>query len=103
MGLKVTDYGDVCPLGKFSIDVASGCGSYDEDPVKACFNCNFADDSVKEFNLEAICKCPNDLTWNEYDILRKGYASEGGGSREGFWNYVSENMKVVGGVEVKKD
>ena len=72
MPLKQTEYGGICPLGKFRLDPAAP-GSYTADPVEKCINCNFSDMSIKRFDLEKICKCPSDMDWNEYDKLRKRY------------------------------
>ena len=86
-----------CPLGKFKLDIEEICGSYNKDPVKVCIECNFGDLSKDMKNLEEVCKCPRDMTWNEYDRLRKEYCKiKKDNSRESFWkfvedNYVSEN------------
>ncbi|MBU4069707.1 MAG: hypothetical protein KJ646_01885 [Nanoarchaeota archaeon] len=83
----------VCPLEKFGFDYpGSNFGrGYDRDPVEACLNCNFSNLYGKEFNLEEICQCPEDMTWDEYDVLREAYsflAIEP--SKKGFWDFVNE-------------
>lgn len=96
MPLFQTKYGGECPLGKFKIDMASP-GSYTADPVEACFVCNFADNSVEKFDLEQICQCPVDMTWNEYNRLKKDFlATEKDGKRltkKDFWEFVRENYR----------
>ena len=89
MPLRETLYGKECPLNKFMVEVTSG--SYSDDPVKLCLNCNFADISSKESDLEKICQCPDGMNWTEYDRLRKSYSSTGGNlTREGFLEFVKE-------------
>jgi hypothetical protein len=93
MPLKQTEYGGICPLGKFRLDPAAP-GSYTADPVEKCINCNFSDMSIKRFDLEKICKCPSDMDWNEYDKLRKQYCSGGGElTKTGFWKFVNQNRR----------
>jgi hypothetical protein len=79
MPLKQTIYGGECVLGKFRIDVPGGAGGYTNDPVEACFTCNFSDIkdtdiNNKGFDLDRICQCPIDMTWERYNSLRKQYS-----------------------------
>ena len=89
MPLKETEQGKVCPLEKFEIDG----GAFTKDPVEACFDCNFGDRSQEEFDLDKICKCPETMTWEAYEQLKKGYSQIEDHSIEGFWKYVQENYK----------
>jgi hypothetical protein len=94
MPLRQTKYGGECPLGKFKIDIPAGAGCYTNDPVEACIDCNFADLSGEGFNLEKICQCPSDMSWGEYDRLKKDYAKTSGKlTKKGFLDYVGENRK----------
>ena len=87
-----TKYGGVCPLGKFSIDIPGGAGSYTNDPVEKCPVCNFADMETEDITLEERCQCPVDMTWQEYDKLREQYwAVEGKKIKKGFQEFVKEN------------
>ena len=80
----------ICPLGKFSIDLDSGGGSYTKDPVETCLDCNFSDTSQSK--LEDVCQCPTDMTWQEYDRLRKEYTQASGPhTKPGFWKFVRNN------------
>ena len=91
MALRETIYGGECPLGKFEVDIAGGGGCYTNDPLEACLGCNFADLEV-EFNLEKVCQCPSDMTWDKYDVLRHEYAaSTDKPTRKGFWKYVADH------------
>lgn len=82
-------YGGECPLGKFEVDV-HGSG-YTADPVEACLSCNFADISQEGFDLEKICQCPADMTWEEYDNLRAAYAqTPGEKTKPGFQEFVAQ-------------
>ncbi len=90
MPLVDTKYGGVCPLGRWSIDVASP-GSYDRDPVSSCIGCNFYDLDVEEFDPSVACRCPSDLTWPEYDELRKEFSDLSGKlTRKGFQEFVKD-------------
>ena len=94
MPLRKTVYGGECPLDKFKI-VEPGGGCYTADPVEKCFDCNFADHDQEGFDLEEICQCPADMTWDEYDKLRKEYAStEGRLTKAGFLKFVEENYQA---------
>ena len=75
MPLVQTMYGGQCPLEKFTIDIPAGAGSYTADPVELCASCNFSDPSrsPKGFDIDAVCQCPEDMTWREYDALRKQF------------------------------
>lgn len=93
MALKKTARGKVCPLDKFGFDYSGSHfgGGYDRDPVEACLKCNFSNLYGKEFNLEKICQCPEDMTWDEYDVLRDVYSSMAvEPSKQEFWNFVNE-------------
>lgn len=91
---QIPDYGSECPLGKFKIDMASP-GSYTADPIEKCISCNFADTSVKKFDLEKICQCPADMNWDEYDKLKKEYAKQPGKlTKEGFRKFVKDNHGI---------
>ncbi len=84
--------GGECPLGKFELEPHAG--AYTADPVEACLYCNFADTSPEGFDLEKICQCPADISWNEYDQLRKSYSlTSGDRTRQGFWEFVGKNYK----------
>lgn len=97
MPLRQTTYGGVCPLDKFNIDIAAGAGCYNNDPVETCINCNFADISIIDFDLEKICQSPSDMDWDEYDRLRKTYTSttstEEKRTKKSFWDFVKENYR----------
>lgn len=68
---------------------------YTADPVEACIDCNFADTDQSGFNLEKICKCPADMTWDEYDKLRKAYSATGGNlTKKGFWEFVLKSYEA---------
>jgi len=73
----------------------AGRGGYTADPVEACLRCNFGDLSQEGVGFDAVCQCPADLTWREYDRLRKAYAEYSGPqtsqTRRGFWRFVEEN------------
>ena len=77
-----------CPLGKFKVNRDSGGpGFYNGDPVEACLRCNFADLSEKDH--KEACKCPPDMTQEEYETLKKGYLEEASTpTRTGFLEYV---------------
>lgn len=103
MSSRQTKYGE-CPLGKFAVNIDNGSVRYySNDPVEACFGsdefgtqgCNFADTSVEEFNLEKICHCPLDMTWDKYNRLRELYISKGTKpfTKPGFWEFVKKNYK----------
>lgn len=96
MPLRQTRYGGECPLDKFEIDRASP-GSYTSDPLEACLGCNFANLSSEEFNLAEVCQCPEDMTWDRYNNLRKEYAGtrqEGKPlTKRGFWEFVKPKEK----------
>ena len=82
-------YGGECPLQKFKVD-AHGSG-YTADPVEACIQCNFADTSVEGFDLAKICQCPADMTWDEYERLKKAYEqTEGKKTKPGFQEFVNQ-------------
>ena len=88
MPLKQTPYGGECPLGKFKINPASP-GSYTEDPVEKCISCNFRDVNVSRFDLEMICQCPPDITWQEYEKLKREYFSLlGAKTKQDFQDFV---------------
>jgi hypothetical protein len=84
-----------CPLGKFKVDSTGISGSYNNDPVEKCFNCNFGNlESKATPPSDEVCMCPPNLTWNEYDQLRENYYNSGGEkSRKSFWKFVNENYK----------
>ncbi len=95
MPLKKTQYGGVCPLDKFTVDIAGGAGCYTKDPVEECLHCNFGNLDVNGFDLEKICQCPSDIDWDNYDRLRKAYASVNGEhSRKGFWEFINTHYKL---------
>lgn len=95
MPLRQTPHGGECPLGKFEIDPAGGAGSYTSDPVEACIECNFADNSQKGDDLEKICRCPVDMTHEEYNTLGREYAAlRGKLSKKGFWEFVSKSREA---------
>jgi hypothetical protein len=96
MPLCQTEYGGVCPLGKFKIDIPAGGGCYTRDSVECCLDCNFADNSVKEFDLVRICQCPQDLSWTEYDSLRDNFAhSNNPKTRQAFWDFVNSSRQYA--------
>jgi len=94
MPLKKTMYGGECPLGKFRIDIAGGAGGYTADPVESCLTCNFSDlESRTTQPSDDLCKCPEGMTWDLYDSLRKQYANSGKNlSRTGFREFVAQNL-----------
>ncbi len=75
-----------CPLRKFEINI-------NEDIIKICVECNFGDLSQNMRVLERVCKCPRDMTWQEYDKLREEYNQRTNKSRRDFWKFVEENYK----------
>lgn len=85
-----------CPLRKFEI---LG-GSYTSDPVECCFECNFADLSAKEFDLDNICKCPvAKMDSEEYKSLKEDfltylqmnlYRAHTHNTREDFWEFAKK-------------
>jgi hypothetical protein len=92
MVLRQTMYGGECPLDKFKVDIPAGGGCYTNDPLECCLHCNFADLSGEGFDLEKICLCPADMTWDEYDLLRAAYSQiPGEKSKPGFRAYVEQN------------
>jgi len=93
MPLKETDFGNECPLGKFKIDIAYP-GRYTADPVEKCSNCNFGNLEVSMEDMDKVCMSPADMTWEEYDRLRKEYSLiESKQTRKEFWEFVKENYK----------
>ncbi len=93
---KNSVYGGECPLGKFRVDVAAGGGCYTADPVACCHSCNFADLTAKGFDLEKICQCPADMTWEVYDVLKAEYAQmPGEKTRRGFQKFVRINYNKL--------
>ena len=94
MALRQTMYGGVCPLGRFGVDIAAGAGCYDSDPVEACISCNFADTGVKGFDLEKICRCPEDMTVAKAKEMGNSYLkTTDKPTKKGFQNFVQENYK----------
>jgi hypothetical protein len=97
MPLKKTSLGGICPLEKFGFNYPGSHfgGGYDSDPVEACLNCNFSDLEIGEFDLDAICQCPSDMTKEKYKDLRNSYAKQGKlGERltkKGFRDFVKQN------------
>ena len=83
-------YGSECPLGKFKLyPPCTGVGAYTADPVEKCLECNFSDITQEKFDLEKICHCPADMTYDDYDELRKKYATtKGKKTKTGFWEFV---------------
>lgn len=97
MPLKQTIYGGECPLRRFEIDPEGGAGSYTRNPLGVCRGCNFAENfpKTKEFDLEKICRCPVDMTPEEYNTLRREYAALGRKlSKKGFWEFVSKSREA---------
>ena len=96
MPWKPTVNGNICPIEKFAI--CHGEGAYTKDPLECCLSCNFY--SSAEETLEKGCQCPTDMSWDEYNKLKKGYSSEvdeGRLTKNGFQEFVARmrNLKPV--------
>jgi len=60
----------ICPLDRFRIEK----GQYTFDPVEACLNCNCGDTREKDF--DNVCKCPEGISWDDYEKLKKDYSNQ---------------------------
>ncbi len=92
MPLFKTVHGDICPLGKFEIN----SGGYTADPVKVCLGCNFADNSVEEFDLTKICQSPAAyISPTDYASLKEEFLfqykkNNQKPTRNEFWKFAKE-------------
>lgn len=88
-----TDYGRVCPLGRFSVDIAGGCGSYTSDPLEACLSCNFYQEH-ESFDIATGCRCPPDMRESDYERIKIEYCSKTPKekrTKSDFWGFVKNN------------
>jgi len=110
MGLRKTDYGYVCPVGRWrQYDLPGGKVHIDGGPTPAhlgdpeteCFNCVFSlldprktrTEDGSGWDWSKVCRCPEDMGVKEYIQLREAYRTSGEkiGQKSTFWEWVAKN------------
>ncbi len=43
------------------------------------------------FDLEKICQCPSNMSWDKYNKLREEYSTIKKPTKKNFWKFVKEN------------